>query len=765
MKIELYETWDGVRSLAGDWNRVLRSSAADTIFLTWEWIDAWWRSYGGGKQPYVLAAKEGDDLVGIAPFCSHQVRRLGKTWNCLRFIGDGSHDSDYLDCFVQTGLESEVMGSVVKCLMQRSKDWDWLDLQGPHEESPTLAAMRTYGFQAGWKSSLEKIPCSTLALPAGWESFLRKLQPRFRTKVRSCVSFFEQRLASAPEELTPGGETETWLEQLFGLHARRWKAGNLPGVFHQQVKRDFYHRITQLALDRGWLAFHRLNWGERPLALQYGFRYRNRFFLLQEGYDPDFEGIRPGLALRAWLVRHWIEAGLEAYDFLAGASAYKLEWGARTHSCVRLRLAPRYPAAWVSFRQEQIRQELKDAARSWVPAPAFSLRRTWQSYRATRRHRAIVPRAGAEPPNGAIRRLGRQLYLHTPLASAMRLLANRCEISPRRRWPLPIGLELRQVPVLHILMYHRVNDDRDAFFSGSLPTAAFRAQMTYIAKHFPVVSLEEFSRKGLPSNGHKYFVAITFDDGYRDNFLYAFPVLRELGLPATLFLATGYIESGELPWHDQVRLAFKLSTQRRLSLGDLGGPEASLDSPRERIQALASALAWLRRLTEKSREAALPELLRSLRVSPPLTLPNIMLSWDEIRRMTQHKVDFGAHTITHPVLAGLSPGRLEEEIGGSKRTIEGRLQLPVRHFAYPFGRPFDIGDRAPAIVRQAGFATAATTIWGCNRPGDDPYSLKRFTPWESDLGAFAMRLDRFRMADCRRAGSQERPLQPRRSEQ
>jgi peptidoglycan/xylan/chitin deacetylase (PgdA/CDA1 family)/CelD/BcsL family acetyltransferase involved in cellulose biosynthesis len=760
VRIELRESWEEVRALSKQWNGLLRASAADAIFLTWEWTNAWWESYGSGKRPFVLAAWENGKLLGVAPFYRDSLRGWGKSWNYLRLIGDGSNDSDYLDCFAVRGLERETTRAFGGLLVGCQDRWDWLELHGPRMDSPTLDGILGWARERGWEVAQETIPCATLVLPRDWEALLRQVKPRFRTKVRSCLSFFEQQLGPRPEECGSTDELDQWLGQLFDLHTRRWKTKAQPGVFREPAKRDFYRRISRSALEQGWLAFHRLKWGERPLALQYGFRYGNRFYLLQEGYDPGFENLRPGLALRACLLRHWIEAGCEEYDFLAGAAAYKLEWGAQLRSCVRLRLAPKGAGAWIGFKQHLVEERLKEQLRPWVPQPVLSARQRWRSDRAASGSEQHADDSKAPGARGLIRRLAHRLYVGTPVGAMGRSLADRFELAAPRRKLLRVAFERRRVPVLHILMFHRVNDDGDLFFSNALPVRVFRGQMEYLAKHFPVVSLDDFSGKGLPQNGRKYYVAITFDDGYRDNFLHAFPVLRELGLPATVFLTTGYVESGEPPWYDQVCLAFKLTTQTRLSLAEGGGPESNLAQSEERLEALQKTLAWLRTLGEESRREALGELFRALRVPTPLTLPNVMLNWSEIRQMARNGVRFGAHTVTHPVLAKLPPERLQEEILGSKKVIEERLQMPVRHFSYPFGRSFDIGEEAKGVVQQAGFETAVTTIWGFNRPGDDPYSLRRFTPWETALGAFAIRLDWFRLSGSRRSDSQERPWAP-----
>jgi peptidoglycan/xylan/chitin deacetylase (PgdA/CDA1 family) len=141
----------------------------------------------------------------------------------------------------------------------------------------------------------------------------------------------------------------------------------------------------------------------------------------------------------------------------------------------------------------------------------------------------------------------------------------------------------------------------------------------------------------------------------------------------------------------------------------------------------------------------LPELFRSLRVPCELNLPGTILTWNEIRQMSKQGISFGAHTITHPVLGGLPASRLQDEIFGSKKAVEERIQVPVRHFAYPFGKPADFGCDAKRIVQAAGFQTAVTTISGVNGPEQDPFELKRLSLDESDQGLFGLKLDWSRM--------------------
>jgi CelD/BcsL family acetyltransferase involved in cellulose biosynthesis/peptidoglycan/xylan/chitin deacetylase (PgdA/CDA1 family) len=741
MKILLHEHWEDMRALSERWNHLLGNSASNTIFLTWEWIAAWWKNYASDRPLFVLSAWEGDSLEGLAPFYLDRLSGWGTRCTCLKLIGDGSRDSDYLDCIARRGREQDIIGAFVQFLESQGNRWDCLELHGTPDDSPCLGEFVRLARRKSWWLSQKPIPCATLSLPRDWNDYLRTLKPRFRTKVRSSLGYFEDKVGAIPAPCRDVGEVEQWLPILFDLHARRWERKGQTGVFRDVAKQNFYRHVSQAALQRGWLAFHRLDWGSRPMAMQYGFVYNNRFFLLQEGYDPEFAALRPGVALRGWLMRHWIDTGLAEYDFLAGTAPYKLEWGTTVTQSVRLTVAPSWHAAWVSFGAANTREKAKEAVSSVVPDRILA----WRRARHAGPNGAAV---GANLTNGQTRSLARRaataIYAGTPLGVVGRAIATRFEFDPARH-----KLSRRRLPICQIFIYHRVNDDCDLYFP-SLPITAFRKQMEFLKRNFRVVSLDEIARGSFANIKEKYCAVITFDDGYRDNFLHAFPVLKALGVPATIFLTTGSIESGEPPWYDQISWAFKLTAERRLSIGPYGSPDGSLEGRAERLQALRKCLAWLRGVDAAERQRIIPRLLDALHVPAPFALPNPMLDWDEIRHMAKQNIAFGAHTVSHPSLARLTATQLHAEIAGSKNKIEEKLQIPVRHFAYPFGQPSDIGAEAKRMVQQAGFSTAVTTIWGFNRPGEDLFELKRFSPrfnpWDFDPGTFAMMLDWYRLS-------------------
>src|SRR5215831_7759475 len=114
----------------------------------------------------------------------------------------------------------------------------------------------------------------------------------------------------------------------------------------------------------------------------------------------------------------------------------------------------------------------------------------------------------------------------------------------------------RGMPRVPILTLHRVNDDNDPFM-GSLPTAVFAARMAHIARHYRVLTVEDLAARLHDGTVPRNALAITFDDGYRDNLTHAAPILRRLGLPATIFLVTGHIDTPQPLWADRLALGFK----------------------------------------------------------------------------------------------------------------------------------------------------------------------------------------------------------------
>jgi len=253
-----------------------------------------------------------------------------------------------------------------------------------------------------------------------------------------------------------------------------------------------------------------------------------------------------------------------------------------------------------------------------------------------------------------------------------------------------------------------------------------------------VLPVEELALRLRQGRAPRNALALTFDDGYRDNLTHVAPILKRLGLPATIFLVTGYIGTPNALWFDRVAMAFKNATARRVAVGH--GRMLPLGTVRERLLALDAALAHLKLVPDEDRLPAVDHLISALHPGAPERPKRLMLSWDEVGALRGLGFSIGAHTVTHPILSRLAPARAWEEIQGSKAAIEKTLGEPVSAFAYPNGGVGDYNDTVKELVRAAGFSCAVTTRRGLNDRDTPALELRRGGPWELHLPTYALKL-------------------------
>jgi peptidoglycan/xylan/chitin deacetylase (PgdA/CDA1 family) len=289
-----------------------------------------------------------------------------------------------------------------------------------------------------------------------------------------------------------------------------------------------------------------------------------------------------------------------------------------------------------------------------------------------------------------------------------------------------------------ILCYHRVGMGGVPLYSMQR-ARDFAAQMKYLREHYRVLSLGELLDELAEPDLRRQGVAVTFDDGYRDVYNHAWPILCRYGIPATIYLTAASIETGEVSWYDKVFLAFQCAPGEVLELDLDGRPSFALGTATERVTAAAKAISRMRRLEDSARIACCQELFCRIPL-PAAGLADKMLTWEQCREMRRSGLDFGAHTMTHPVVSRLSPETLEAEVRQSKALIAERLGSEVVDFAYPFGQPADCGTDAPVRLPDWGFRSAVTTVQRNTTPSSNRYLLSRVQLAEVSLPLFALRL-------------------------
>jgi peptidoglycan/xylan/chitin deacetylase (PgdA/CDA1 family) len=242
-------------------------------------------------------------------------------------------------------------------------------------------------------------------------------------------------------------------------------------------------------------------------------------------------------------------------------------------------------------------------------------------------------------------------------------------------------------------MYHIVGDEE-------VSLSHFEWQIRFLRRHFEPVGLGELvERLGTGSiTGRE--VVITFDDGVRNHFTVAWPILRAHAVPATFFVCPGLIESGEWLWRTELRMRLK-------SLNDAELHSVAMDAGCP-LRAVEPIMEWTKGLPMHERLAFQRSVEKRTRsFSPPAEQieRHTPLSWDQIRQMDTHLITIGSHTSTHPMLPTLDGSLLDSEIIDSRRMLEQKLDRCVDLFSYPNGAS---DPRVMSLVRQ-NYRAAVTT--------------------------------------------------------
>ena len=304
-------------------------------------------------------------------------------------------------------------------------------------------------------------------------------------------------------------------------------------------------------------------------------------------------------------------------------------------------------------------------------------------------------------------------------------------------------LSLAPTRCLSVLAYHRVLAETDPLLPGEPSTEQFEARMRWVAANFNVLPLLDAVRALRDNQLPRRALSITFDDGYADNYENALPILRRLKLPATFFIATGFLDGGCM-FNDIVIEAVRRAPGAALELEDLGLGSHSLASNELRSRAIDRILVRLKYFPIERRTDAALQIAKRTGAAVPT---HLMMTSAQVRSLAAAGMAIGAHTVTHPILAEIALEHAREEMAAGRARLEQITGEPVRLFAYPNGRPQrDYRPEHAALARELGFEGAVSTAGGAARPGDDLFQIPRFTPWDRPNWRFGLRLATTRLS-------------------
>jgi len=290
---------------------------------------------------------------------------------------------------------------------------------------------------------------------------------------------------------------------------------------------------------------------------------------------------------------------------------------------------------------------------------------------------------------------------------------------------------------MHAVLYHNViQGPLDEFdrAAGRTDVGDFCRQMESLLARFDFVTPAKLLQVLETGEPHGQDLLLTFDDGHHGLLVNAMPVLRALGITAIVFVVTHHVRSAEmrLMHFDELEAAFRWTPVRSALLQFPGLGPVQLDCAAARVDCMQRVKQILKTLPEQQRSLLHGAVLSALKVDAAEIAYRgrdderfRTMAWCEMRSMMAAGFAFGGHTRSHRTVSQLADEEAVSEIAGCFEDLREGLDVVPTCFAYPYGQPEHVGNKAPVMVREAGFACAFTTTPGPVRPEDDRFRLSR----------------------------------------
>jgi CelD/BcsL family acetyltransferase involved in cellulose biosynthesis len=375
MHVTRLATLSELACIRGLWNQL----AAGMPLRSWEWLESWWRYYGGEadqrqrtRELFTLAVftSEGQ-LFGLAPWYLERVAGLGRV---VRFLGSGEVCTDYTTILCEPGHENQVARAIFDWLLEspslcdwlthnEQRPWDVLELTGVDENDIVLNLLARYLGELGHLVyQRPTVNCWRLDLPPTWEDYLQTLSKSHRKQVRRCQRKYLEtgraRLCTARDEVG----LERGLDILATLHDRRRRELGERGAFSSRKFFDFHDEVAARLLPLGALGLHWLELDGEPVAAEYHLAGSDTVFAYQSGIDPSALEDEPGRLITIATIQRAIADGKKHFDFLRGDEPYKAHWRAVPHKMCDLHIMP-------STHRARLRHSLwvaSDSVKGWL---------------------------------------------------------------------------------------------------------------------------------------------------------------------------------------------------------------------------------------------------------------------------------------------------------------------------------------------------------------------------------------------------------------
>lgn len=287
---------------------------------------------------------------------------------------------------------------------------------------------------------------------------------------------------------------------------------------------------------------------------------------------------------------------------------------------------------------------------------------------------------------------------------------------------------------LTVLLYHGVtgssSEGIENYSGKHIRREAFAEQMLFVSRHCHVLSMQEVTehykkRKAFPDNA----VAVTFDDGFQNNYSVAAPILADLSIPAIFYVSTGFISTDRMFWVDIVEDCINRCRKEHITIVLGGGNNKfSLSTDILKTAAVEAIKIYCKGCPDDEKEHIVESLIESSGVSPACSAAANYrkMTWEEVTELDADSFfTIGSHSVNHVILSLLSTSEMHREVSESIAVLEKRLGHPVEHFSYPEGQQNHFNNEVITCLRESGIVCCPSAIEGVNVFEEDLFTLKR----------------------------------------
>jgi CelD/BcsL family acetyltransferase involved in cellulose biosynthesis len=330
MHTEIISDPEKFAALKDEWNLLVEKDPASNIFLTHEWLNSWWETFGEGRELFIVLCRTGKDgrVVGILPAFRESSAGL-RPRRTVRLLGSQYVSSDFLGVLVDPAAQSEALKGIIEALHHCDPSWDLLDLSDLDAKGhlpPQIA--RSFGDIS--RHRLIAVPgeiCPSLLLPGDWDTYLRNLSAKMRSNIRYFRKALERSGSVEIEEIDSQETIDDALSEVMRLRENWIKARGYASPCPFPLYADFHRRLWKRLLHQGRVSIRFLRFDGCRIAFAYLLRHAGNTYFYQTAFDQSYARLSVGSVLLSHVLEHEISRGCTRFEFLRGNEEYKYKWG------------------------------------------------------------------------------------------------------------------------------------------------------------------------------------------------------------------------------------------------------------------------------------------------------------------------------------------------------------------------------------------------------------------------------------------------------